>query len=192
VTTSLDGARVRHPKAQWERCTGVYEAIVERRTFEAAQEIIRTREVHMNSAEMLSALAHILKERGKLSEAIIVETPGVPCATAYHSRFGSLRAAYVAVGYQCRKPGMTCTNLSDEDLLLRLAWLMEEHGYLSAALVDRTEGLPSRTTYARRFGTILKAFARVGYVCMTPAERASPLGRARATAALAAPRPYLP
>src|SRR3546814_5984078 len=53
--------------------------------------------------------------------------------------------------------------LSDDDLLDGLRRLFEAQGHLSGLIIDETDGLPSRSAYRHRFGTLLRAYRLVGY-----------------------------
>lgn len=49
--------------------------------------------------QLVDLLRDLLARHGYLDERVIQEAPGVPTATFYRKRFGSLRAAYAAAGY---------------------------------------------------------------------------------------------
>lgn len=51
----------------------------------------------------------------------------------------------------------------DEHLLKFLRTIFEEHGRISASLLKKTTGAPCPGAYRRRFGTIEKAYAAVGF-----------------------------
>jgi len=53
--------------------------------------------------------------------------------------------------------------LSPDEMIERLRNLREAHGYLSGALIDDAEGLPSSTAYRSRFGTLVHAYRLAGY-----------------------------
>ena len=55
----------------------------------------------------------------------------------------------------------------DEYLLKFLRNIFEEHGRISTSLIIKTKGAPCPGAYRRRFGTIAKAYAEVGF---NPAE----------------------
>jgi hypothetical protein len=57
--------------------------------------------------------------------------------------------------------------LSDGDMLDRLATLLREHGWLSGLIIDEHDDMPSTSCYRSRFGSLLRAYERVGY---TPAR----------------------
>lgn len=54
--------------------------------------------------------------------------------------------------------------LSDEAMLDKLATVLAHHGYLTGLIIDEAEGCPSSSSYAGRFGTLLRAYALVGFI----------------------------
>lgn len=54
--------------------------------------------------------------------------------------------------------------LSDESMLERLAVIFKQHGHLSGIIIDETEDCPSSGSYGTRFGSLLRAYALVGFV----------------------------
>lgn len=54
--------------------------------------------------------------------------------------------------------------VSDETMLEKLETALQRNGYLSGIIVDEMEGLPSSSCYASRFGSLLRAYALVGFV----------------------------
>ena len=56
---------------------------------------------------------------------------------------------------------------TDEEMLERLKKLYERQGYLSGLVIDEAEHMPSSSAYAGRFGSLLRAYRRVGF---TPAR----------------------
>ena len=52
---------------------------------------------------------------------------------------------------------------SDQDLLTRLQALREQKGRLSCALIDNADALPHSSLYRIRFGSLSRAFERIGY-----------------------------
>lgn len=53
--------------------------------------------------------------------------------------------------------------LSDEEMLGLLAGILEHHGYLSGLIIDETEASPSSSSFRTRFGSLLRAYALVGF-----------------------------
>ncbi len=95
----LKRKRVRNNPTMWIRAEGVFEPIVDRSLFEAAQAIIRERSHKLSNEEMLEVLQRLLQDRGYLSGLVIDETERLPSSSAYQSRFGSLLRAYELVGF---------------------------------------------------------------------------------------------
>lgn len=95
----LKRQRVRNDPNLWVRSDGAFEAIVDRRLFERAQEIIQARSARMSDDDMLAILAKLFGRLGSLSGLIIDEATGCPSSSAYQARFGSLLRAYKMVGY---------------------------------------------------------------------------------------------
>jgi len=54
-------------------------------------------------------------------------------------------------------------HLTDEDLITRLKSLLERRGKLSGIIIDETEGMPSSSIYAARFGGLHRAYELVGW-----------------------------
>lgn len=59
----------------------------------------------------------------------------------------------------------------EEELLAPLRSLLQEYGHLSSTLIKYRPGVPSPATLRARFGSIRKAFARVGYACRYAPEK---------------------
>jgi DNA invertase Pin-like site-specific DNA recombinase len=54
-------------------------------------------------------------------------------------------------------------HLTDEDLITRLKSLLKLRGKLSGIIIDETEGMPSSSIYAARFGGLHRAYELVGW-----------------------------
>lgn len=99
ISYKLKKKRVRNDPDMWIRADGVFEPIVDRLLFDAAQTIIRERSQRLSDDEMLDALRRLFDSRGYLSGLIIDETEHLPSSSAYQNRFGSLLRAYQLVGF---------------------------------------------------------------------------------------------
>jgi DNA invertase Pin-like site-specific DNA recombinase len=53
-----------------------------------------------SDADLLQRLRDLLDVTGKLTVALIRDTPGMPCAQLYSDRFGGMRRVYALVGYE--------------------------------------------------------------------------------------------
>ncbi len=92
-----------NPSELWIRSTGVCEPIVDREVFLKAQQIMKVHYVRWTEEKLLGRLKDALKEKGKLSAAIINGMKGMPSPALYAVRFGSLRNAYKRIGYRLRR-----------------------------------------------------------------------------------------
>lgn len=54
--------------------------------------------------------------------------------------------------------------MSDETMLTKLEQVLRERGMLSGLIIDEIEDLPSSSSYASRFGSLLRAYALVGFI----------------------------
>jgi DNA invertase Pin-like site-specific DNA recombinase len=52
---------------------------------------------------------------------------------------------------------------TDEELVERLRSLYQQRGLLSGLIIDETEGMPSTSIYAHRFGSLIRAYQMVGF-----------------------------
>jgi DNA invertase Pin-like site-specific DNA recombinase len=118
-----------------------------------------------NRTRLLAELRRLLDKHGYLSSALIDSSSGSACTATYAYRFGSLRQAYLAIGYRPpyrnRRPNKP--KYTDDYLLDELRHVFRENGHLSFEVLRRSRGTPVPTTYIRRFGSLGKAFALIGY-----------------------------
>jgi len=192
MSRTLSGRTVRHPRAAWKTVRQAWPGIVERKLFEAAQARQRASQVHMDTDELLARLREVWSREGELSIAIIGNAPGLPTIPTIRRRFGGMGGLYARLGYERKIAcGSRGPHLTDEQILWRLARLMDQAGRLSVRLVRETPGIPHPTTLVRRFGSSRLAFALVGHVEMSATARASPIGQARLQAARAARAAWL-
>lgn len=119
----------------------------------------------LSNEEMLEALKRLWKERGDLTRRIINQTDGIPTAYTYALRFGGLKSAYRLIGFRPLRPKTftAVRGIANEAMLEKLKALLNERGFLSSRLVDRTLEMPSRTSYANRFGSMARAYRLIGY-----------------------------
>ena len=57
-----------------------------------------------------------------------------------------------------------CQHLSDGEILEALKQLLARYGTLSGILIDESANMPSSTTYRYRFGSLIRAYALIGYI----------------------------
>ena len=168
---------VRNDPEMWIRADGVFEPIVDQPIFEAAQTILRKRQLFtcrgrrkgLSDEQMLNALRGLLRRHGYLSVALIERSAGVPSSVLYNTRFGGLKQTYRLIGYtQSRwKKGVTPIGrpkgLSDEEMLEALRDLCKQHGYLTREIVCASKRVPSISAYYLRFGTLRRAYELIGF-----------------------------
>ncbi|MEH2565222.1 recombinase family protein [Bradyrhizobium sp. AZCC 2289] len=95
----LKQERVHNRPEDWVRANGVFEPIIGRQIFEAAQATIKARSHRLSDGEMLAILRELLVKCGFLSGIIIDEADDCPSSSTYQTRFGSLIQAYQMVGF---------------------------------------------------------------------------------------------
>lgn len=89
------------PKEQWTIREGAIQPIIDRAIFDKAQRILREMFPHnLSDTQLLSKLRALLRRKRRLSARIINECRSIPSAGYYEKRFGSLKHAFDAVGYQ--------------------------------------------------------------------------------------------
>lgn len=103
ISFKLKKKRVRNNPDMWIRADDVFEPVVDRKLFEAAQAIIAERSQRLSDDELLDGLRRLFEAQGLLSGLIIDETDHLPSSSAYRHRFGSLLRAYRLVGYMPRR-----------------------------------------------------------------------------------------
>ncbi|CDG89522.1 recombinase family protein [Xenorhabdus bovienii] len=91
---------VKNPRNEWIRCDGAFKAIVPRKKFLLAQQIIQNRSKHLTNEDLLNYLRKKLEEKGKLSGFIIDEDDTSPSSSVFKARFGGLIRAYFLIGYK--------------------------------------------------------------------------------------------
>lgn len=171
-SVKLKGKVVTNSPDQWIRIEGALEPIVERALFDRAQAILLERLPGLTQEQKLEPLRRLLDKHGTLSMRLIKRSTGVPSPSSYNRWFGGLLKAYELVGFPERshgrggrarrsKPGIT-RRMSDEQLLGSLEGLYRKHGYLTRNVIDAAEGVPSAGTYARRFGSLERAYELIG------------------------------
>jgi DNA invertase Pin-like site-specific DNA recombinase len=177
----LQGKLVNNSPDKWVRVEGVLEPIVERSLFEAAQKIIRQGPRKLSQEQKLAPLRRLLRRRGTLSVRLIDKSTQTPAASSYVRWFGSVGKAFELVGFterlhrqdggRRRSHHKITRQFSDRELLDALSNLYQAHGYLTRKLINATEGMPSAGTFRRRFGTLGRAYDRIGLPWAFPNRR---------------------
>ncbi|RUW31007.1 recombinase family protein [Mesorhizobium sp. M1E.F.Ca.ET.041.01.1.1] len=163
-TQRMRGPAKRNPPSLWIR-TRVMEPIVGARQFARAQHQIGRRSGYaFAKSDMIERLERLLREKGRLSSAIIDLCPYTPCSRTYAEHFGGLRPAYATVGYECRwrvpRSGLKYT---DDQLLDGIRRLHTRFGHVTIALIEADPDLPTHQVFAERFGSIIRAYGLAGF-----------------------------
>lgn len=168
------------PRSEWVYVPGAFEALVDKRTFDAAEAHFHRDRTPPSDQEMLDGLAKVLKRKGTLSARIINSARSIPNAHRYVCRFGSMKAAYKLVGYEptavqiaCsanltanrmrRTPNHAVEALGPEGVILRLRSLLQQHGRLSMEIINADLGPAAYQLVATRFGGGRRLYALAGY-----------------------------
>jgi DNA invertase Pin-like site-specific DNA recombinase len=96
----LHKTKVRNPRNEWIWRAGAFEAIVTERRFEQARIVAISRVRTVSTQYLLDSLRALINSEGRVSERLIESIEGMPSATTYINRFGSLRNAYARVGWK--------------------------------------------------------------------------------------------
>lgn len=99
ISFKLKKTRVVNSPDMWIKKEGAFDAIVQPDLFYTAQGIMRARARRYTDEELIERLRNLYENRGILSGLIIDESDGIPSASVYVHRFGSLIRAYQMVGF---------------------------------------------------------------------------------------------
>ena len=88
------------PRSEWTIVPKAFEPLIDAATFAKAQERIGHWPRNRSDTALLDSLKMIIAKEGKISDALILGTPSVPCPTTYRARFGSLVKAYRLLDYK--------------------------------------------------------------------------------------------
>ena len=99
ISFKLKRLRVINTPDMWIKKDRAFEPIVPPDMFYTAQGITRARAHRYTNDELIDRLRSLYQNRGFLSGLVIDETEGMPPASIYAHRFGSLNRAYQIVGF---------------------------------------------------------------------------------------------
>ena len=88
------------PRSEWTIVPKAFEPLIDTGIFAQAQERIGRWPRNRSDTALLDSLKTIIAKEGRISDALILATPGVPCPTTYRARFGSLVKAYRLLDYK--------------------------------------------------------------------------------------------
>jgi DNA invertase Pin-like site-specific DNA recombinase len=156
----LQGLTLKNPEQLWTRVP-VFEPIVPARLFRKAQ--VRRSQLatpHWDKESIIGSLRSLLAQKGRLTQVLLNETKGAPSAETVINHFGSLPAAYAAIGYEppVRLPfGMNGKYWSKKEVLRGLQKLYTAQGRITNRLIDSFPRLPSAVHIRRHFGSLPEA-----------------------------------
>jgi hypothetical protein len=78
-SSPLRGKATKNPPDLWIRNKGAMPAVIDRSVFHRAQRRMKLRWEHLSDDELLSRLKSLLEKEGRLSQAIMNRTLGMPC-----------------------------------------------------------------------------------------------------------------
>jgi DNA invertase Pin-like site-specific DNA recombinase len=173
TTKRLQGRTLKNPKHLWTRFSA-FDPIVPVTQFRKAQErLARSASPHWDKEAITDSLHGLLAQKGRLSQVLINDAEGVPSAETVANRFGSLNAAYAAIGYDPpdrRLFGMNGKRWSNKAILTGLQKLYATQGHISNRLIDSFPDLPSKAHVQRRFGSISDAKKQAGLPVLSHSE----------------------
>jgi hypothetical protein len=133
--------------------------------FRKAQERLNKPNPRWDRKGILKSLQGLLAQKGHLSGKVISQSKGAPRVETIINHFGSLYAAYAAVGYSpppIPPFGMNEPHWSRKEILAGLKKLHADRGYISNRLIDSCPELPSNVLIRRRFGSTHEAMRQAG------------------------------
>jgi DNA invertase Pin-like site-specific DNA recombinase len=101
----LSTSYVRVPRERWIVRRDSFPATVETRTFNQVQLKLQQYTSHLfwTDEELLKRLKRLWARHGRLSQRLIVNTPGMPTCSTLGRHFGTLSRAYDLIGYKVTK-----------------------------------------------------------------------------------------
>lgn len=165
TSKKLQSRTINNPKNLWTRFQA-FDPIISVTLFQRAQDrLARSAKRRWDKDSILQSLSQLLSEEGSLTQAIINRSYGVPSAATVAECFGSLPAAYEAIGYKPTATPPFGNNgkfWSKKQVLRGLKKLYEREGRVTTRLIDSFSALPSQAHIRRHFGSIPNALKEAG------------------------------
>jgi hypothetical protein len=156
TTTRLQAPSKKNPEELWARFAA-FEPVVPIGQFKRAQQRLAQLPVRWDKQSIATSLQTLLAKKGRLTELIINQSENAPCHETVVNHYGSLDAAYAAIGYVPefkRQFGMNGKFWGEKALFAGLKKLHAANGFVSNRLIDSCADLPSAAFVRRRFGTL--------------------------------------
>ncbi|MGY4403958.1 recombinase family protein [Bradyrhizobium sp. USDA 3315] len=160
----LQGHAVRNPESTWTRFQS-FEPIVPPALFRKAQERLIVGNRPWNQETIIASLKQLLEKKGHLSQRLLNRSRGAPSADTVDRHFGSLRAAYVAAGYDPASRMLFGNNgryWTEAAVITGLRGLHSTRGRISNRLIERCPDLPCPRHIRARFGSLGNALRKAG------------------------------
>ncbi|MBZ9725841.1 hypothetical protein LB554_18010 [Mesorhizobium sp. CO1-1-11] len=122
--------------------------------------------LHLSDQDLHERLTRLYEQHGRLTHSLVHDCPYLPLPQTLRKRYGSLYAAYLSVGYEMPsrwKLNAEGNPYTNEDLLNELRRIHAEHGYLTAAIINKDLQSPTARYFIRRFGGLTNAFHLAGF-----------------------------
>ncbi|MFK5948579.1 MAG: hypothetical protein QM500_07400 [Methylococcales bacterium] len=115
-------------------------------------------ELRLPPEVMLEKLRNLFQKQGYLTEDIVNNSQLTPNACTYRKAFGSLKIAYRLIDFN-----PDAFKITNTELIENLRCIYKRHGYVSGPLIDASEFPFNRCIYSNRFGSLPKAYKKIGY-----------------------------
>ncbi|MCC8977584.1 recombinase family protein [Bradyrhizobium acaciae] len=160
----LQGRTVKNPESTWTRFRA-FEPIVPPGQFRKAQERLAVGNRPWNKEAIIASLTRLLETKGHLSQRLLNSTKGAPSADTVDRHFGSLSAAYAAVGYDPTTRMFFGNNgryWTEIAVITGLQQLQATRGRISNRLIELCPDLPCPRHIRLRFGSLANALRKAG------------------------------
>jgi DNA invertase Pin-like site-specific DNA recombinase len=140
----LQARPLKNPEHSWTRFAA-FQPIVSQEQFRKAQALLsQSADRFWKREGVTEFLKKLVAQKVRITGRSISQTEGAPSSATITRHFGSLTAAYAAVGYT-RRPRLTaCGKQWTKDRILAgLHKLQSKSGYISDRLIDSARDLPS-------------------------------------------------
>ena len=119
TSQKFHGRPVRLDREHWIAKSDAFSAIIDQRTFQRTQRVLRTRNRKWSDAELLDKLRWLLARKGRVSQNLVETTKGFPCSKTFCSHFGSLCRSFELAGYPTSQDLLARINNRQKTLELR-------------------------------------------------------------------------
>jgi hypothetical protein len=171
TTRRLEGRSLKNPERLWTRFAS-FPPIISVKQFRKAQErLAQSTNRRWDKEATIESLRSLLARKGRLTQVSINQAEDTPSVMTVVKHFGSLRAAYAAIGYKPPpRPSADGKYWSNEEILEGLRKLHKAHGYISNRVIDSCPGLPSYDYTRRRFGSISETMRQAGLPVLSDSQ----------------------